>query len=147
MNNTIKQLIDISKEGVKQYLPEVNEEMLEENGKLYYMNDIEGTLFDWGMNERLCELMTFYNNSGMGAIKINVLSSGLINVYVYKDRAKSSFISFQKRITTEEALELVVLMYNIADKNNLFGKAVNDMNSDIQLTKEHYSEFNSKFEL
>lgn len=146
MNKIIKQLIDISEEGIKQYLPEVNKNELEENGKLYYMNDIDGTIFDWGMNERLCEFMSFYNNSGLGAIKINVLASGLINVYVYKNHAKSSFKNYQKKINPEEALELAVLMYNIADKNNLFGEAVNDMNSDIILNEEHYNEFNNKFE-
>ena len=146
MNKLVKRIIDISKDGVKQYLPEVKEEMLEENGKLYYMNDVDGTIFDWGMNSRLCEFMSFYDDSGMGAIKINVLASGFINIYIFKNRAKSSFKSYQDKITPEEALELVVLMYNIADKKNLFGKAVNDMNSDIILTEEHYNEFNSNFE-
>ena len=146
MNRIIKNLINISKEGIEQYLPEVKEEMLEENGKLYYMNDVDGTIFDWRMNERLCEFMSFYNNSGMGAIKINVLASGLVNVYIYKDCAKSCFKNYQKKIAPEEALELAVLMYNIADKKNLFGKAVNDMNSDITLNEEHYNEFNNNFE-
>ena len=145
MNKIIKKLIDISEEGIKKHLPGINKDMLEENGKLYYMNDFDGTIFDWGMNKRLCEFMVFYNNSGMGAIKINVLASGIINVYVYKDYAKSSFTNYQKKISTEDALELAVLMYNIADKNSLLGKAVNDMNSDIVLTEKDYNEFKNSF--
>ena len=143
MNKVLEKVVKIGEGAISKYLPEVELKMLEENGKLYYMNDIDGTLFDWQMNERLCEFMSFYNESGMGAVKINVLADGIVNVYLFKDNAKSCFYSYQEFLNKDEVLELAVLMYNIADKKELYGKAVNDMNSNIVLTLEDYQEFNN----
>lgn len=143
MNKVLEKVVKIGEEAISKYLPEVELKMLEESGKLYYMNDIDGTLFDWQMNERLCEFMSFYNESGMGAVKINVLADGIVNVYLFKDNAKSCFYSYQEFLNKDEVLELAVLMYNIADKKELYGKAVNDMNSNIVLTLEDYQEFNN----
>ena len=69
MNKVLEKVVKIGEEAISKYLPEVELKMLEENGKLYYMNDIDGTLFDWQMNERLCEFMSFYNESGMGLLR------------------------------------------------------------------------------
>lgn len=109
------------------------------------MNDIDGTVFDWVMNERLCEFMMFYNDTGMGAIKLNVLKNGKVNIYLYKNNANSSFKDVTSELfSKEEALELVVLMYNIADKKNLYGKSINNM-ENIVVTQELYNKFETLF--
>lgn len=140
-NTTLDKIIQIAQNGIKTYLPEVDDSMLEEKGKLYYMNDEDGTIFDWTMNGRLCEFMSFYDNSRTGAIKINILADGDINVYLYKEKEMQPFKTYQEKISKEESCELAVLMYNIADKRNLYGKAVNDMNAEITITQELYEEF------
>lgn len=89
--------------------------------------------------------MSFYDKSGMDAIKINVLSSGIINVCLFKDNDNLSFKTYQEKITEKESLELVVLMYNIVGKNELYGKAINDMDSNIEITREMYDEFQNLF--
>jgi len=147
MNKLLRKIDEIVNEALEQHLPDIKKDMLEENGNIYYMNDIDGTLFDWGMNERLCEFMMFYDKSGMGAIKLNVLHDGKVNIYLYRDKANSSFRQYSKKIFTEEEVyELVVLMYNIADKKELYGKSIYDMVDSIQMTDDMYSEFKSFFE-
>ena len=141
MNPVLKKIETISDDAIDNYLIDVDRTMLEENGMLYYMNDIDGTVFDCKMNNRLCEFMAFYDDSKMGAIKINVLLDGTINIYLCRDNAKSCFKEYQKRISEEESLELAVLMYNIADKENLFAKSISSMNSDLLLTEQLFSEF------
>ena len=141
MNKVLKKIEIIANESIENYLIDVDRTMLEESGKVYYMNGDDGTLFDWNMNNRLCEFMVFYDDSKMGALKINISSDGTIYIYLFKDNAKSSFKEYKKSITKEESLELAVLMYNIADKNNIFDKSITDMNSDIVLTEDLYNEF------
>lgn len=145
MNKVLQKVLKIVEEGITTWLPEVNASMLEEDGKVYYMNGDDGTVFDWGTNSRLCEFMSFYDKTGLGAIKVNVLSSGTINVYVYRDEMTSCFKEYQESITKEEALELAVLMYNIADKKSFYDKAVDTMDTNMLLTKEYYEEFESIF--
>jgi hypothetical protein len=145
MNKLLKRIVELGDEILEQNLINVTKDKLEDNGSLYYMNDIEGTLFDWGMNNRLCEFMMFYDESGMGAIKINILSNGTVNIYLYKDRAKSSFKNYSKTIfTKEEVYELVVLMYHIADKENLYGKSIHQM-KHIDVSEEMYNNFEKLF--
>lgn len=89
--------------------------------------------------------MSFYDKTRLGAIKVNVLSSGIINVYIYKDESTSCFKEYQENITEEETLELAVLMYNVADKKSFYDKAIDTMDTNITLAKEHYEEFESIF--
>lgn len=145
MNKVLEKVLKIVEEGIATYLTEVKISMLEENGKVYYMNGDDGTVFDWGTNKRLCEFMSFYDKTGNGAIKVNVLSSGAINVYLFKDEQAYCFKEYQENITAEEALELAVLMYNIADKKSLYDKAIDSMDNNMLLAKEHYDEFEEIF--
>lgn len=146
MNKLLEKIVKIANENLEKYLPKVKKEMLEENGTIYYMNDIDGTVFDWGMNERLCEFMMFYDDSGMGAIKLNVLKNGKVNIYLYKNNTNSSFKDVAIELfSKEEVLEFVVLMYNIADKKDLYGKSINNI-ENIVVTQELYNEFEALFE-
>ena len=47
---------------MKENLPEVSSDVLEENGKVYYMNGKNGTEFDWFVNNHLPTFMVFYND-------------------------------------------------------------------------------------
>ena len=53
-------------EKVKEYVnsaraefPEITNELLDNDGKIYYMNGNDGTDFDWDWNDRLCEFVVF----------------------------------------------------------------------------------------
>lgn len=146
MNENLKEIINVAHEAILRNLPDVKQSDLEENGKLYYMNGDDGTVFDWGMNERLCEFMSFYDDSGMGAIKINVMSNGTIWVYSFKNRAKSAFKTEKFEMNKSKSLELAVLMEKIADQKGLFDKAVEDMESDTKIEQGDIDKFLENFE-
>lgn len=59
---------------------------LENDGEVFYMNGNDSTLFDYGMNDRLCEIGVFYKESGFYAVKV-LVGKGQTVVYVYPDEA------------------------------------------------------------
>lgn len=147
MNNILIKISNHMKSNLEKFLPEINLSDLEENGKIYYMNGDDGTLFDWELNERLCEFMSFYNDkTNLGAIKTLVCSDGKIITYLYKNKANSPFKQIEDSITKTEAFELAVLLYEKADKLDIFDKAIEDMNTDIEITSELKEEFLENFE-
>jgi len=146
MNENLQQIIKLANEALSRNLPDVKKSDLEENGKLYYMNGDDGTIFDWGMNERLCEFMSFYDDSGMGAIKINVMANGTVWIYSFKNRANSAFKTEKFEISESGSLELAVLMEKIADQKGLFDKAVDDMENDTKIGQEDINKFLENFD-
>ena len=42
--------------------PSITDDMLCNNGAIYYMNGNDSTEFDWNMNDRLCEFFVFHKN-------------------------------------------------------------------------------------
>jgi len=64
------------------------------------MNGDGRTLFDWGLNERLCELMVFYDDeTNLGAIKTLVYSNGKIVTYLCKNKTNSAFKEIKDNTT------------------------------------------------
>lgn len=47
MNNTLIKISKHIRENLEKFLPEIKLTDLEENGKIYYMNGDDGTIFDW----------------------------------------------------------------------------------------------------
>ena len=50
MNKILTEIKKIAQENIKKYLPKVSNKDLEENGKIYYMNDKNGSTFDYYVN-------------------------------------------------------------------------------------------------
>ncbi len=147
MNHILIKISKHIKSNLEKFLPEVKLSDLEENGKIYYMNGDDGTIFDWGLNERLCEFMMFYNDeTNLGAVKTLVCSDGKIITYLYKNKMNSPFKEVEDSITEAEAFELAVLFYEKADKLDIFDKAIEDMNTDIEITSDLKQEFLEHFE-
>lgn len=46
MNKVLEKVLKIVEQGINTWLPDVTSSMLEENGKVYYMNGDDGTVFD-----------------------------------------------------------------------------------------------------
>lgn len=146
MNSILIKISKHIKNNLEKFLPEVKLSDLEENGKIYYMNGDDGTIFDWGLNERLCEFMLFYNDkTNLGVVKTLVGSNGKIITYLYKNKTNSPFKEIEDSITELEAFELAVLLYEKADKLDIFDKAIEDMNTDIEITSELKEEFLENF--
>ncbi len=146
MNHILIKISKHIKSNLQKFLPEIKLSDLEENGKIYYMNGDDGTIFDWELNERLCEFMMFYNDeTNLGAVKTLVCSNGKIITYLYKNKTNSPFKQVEDSITGEEAFELAVLFYEKADKLSIFDKAIEDMNTDIEITSDLKQEFLDNF--
>ncbi len=149
MNIILKEISKIVEENIKKYLPEVSTQDLEENGKIYYMNDKNGTLFDYYINNHLSPFMCFYNDKeNMGAVKLILNIDGKIDIYFFKNHKNKLYkqISTSINVTDNEILNLAVILNKIADNDNKWGASIEDMDSDIQITEDETNEFTSQKE-
>lgn len=147
MNKILIQISNIVKESLKKYLPEISTQDLEENGKIYYMNDKNGTIFDYYINNHLSPFMCFYNDKeNMGAIKIILYIDGKIDIYFFQNHMNEPYkgISTTVNASHDEILELAIIMNKIADNCNKWGISIEDMDSDIPINKNEMNEFISK---
>ena len=62
MNRILNNISEKIIEAIKENMPEVSVDELEEGGKVYYMNGKNGTEFDWFVNNHLPTFMVFYND-------------------------------------------------------------------------------------
>jgi hypothetical protein len=142
MNSILQKITDVIEDKIKE-LP-VEREALEENGKIYYMNGNDGTDFDWFVNDRLCEFMCFYDESKKGAIKVNLLKSGIIEVFLYKDMGDTLLNTSTMQIMNSEddIFNLAVIMKKTADDTRTFDRAIDEVNTDIKIEQEDIDRFN-----
>lgn len=149
MNKILKEISKIIKENFKKYLPKVSTQDLEENGKIYYMNDKNGTVFDYYTNNHLSPFMCFYNDKeNMGAVKLILYIDGKIDIYLFENHTNKPYkeISTSIQVTDEEMLELAVIMNKIADNDDKWGVSIEDMYSDIKITENEIKDFTSQEE-
>ncbi len=148
MNKILTEISKIAQENIKKYLPEISNNDLEENGKIYYMNDKNGSTFDYYVNGHFSPFMCFYNDEeNMGALKILLFIDGRIDVYIFKNHESKPFKEINTSIDVDdnEILELAVIMDKM-EKNDNWGFSIEDMNSDIQITENEINEFISQEE-
>lgn len=102
--------------------PEVTNDILYDNGAIYYQNGNDGTDFDWKVNDCLCEFMVFYKKSEMGFIKLRVNRNGNIDIYVYNESAYTPKHqeTVKNLLYSGDAQDLAATMYIIADKKKLY---------------------------
>ena len=74
---------------MKENIPEVSSNTLEEDGKVYYMNGKNGTEYDWFVNDHLPTFMVFYNDEkNLGAAKATVYTDGGMVIYLYDEKGE-----------------------------------------------------------
>lgn len=147
MNKILTEISKIAQENIKKYLSKVSTHDLEENGKIYYMNDKNGTAFDYYINHHLSPFMCFYNDEeNMGALKIILYIDGKIDLYIFENHTTQPYkqISTSVNVNHNEILELAVIMNKIADAKNKWGFSIEDVDSDIQVTENEINEFVSQ---
>ena len=141
--NPKEQIIKLIKDAIAKNLPDVKPEDLEENGKVYYMNDRDGTIFDWTMNEHACPFMCFYND-GMGAAKANMYSDGNVEIYVYDTTKDHKYVATEKgSMDKDDVLALTCFMFFNADEKDRFGKSLDDLEY-AQPSAEELEQFNNE---
>lgn len=111
-----QQVLDYIKSNIRDRFPEITDDMLIENGTVFYMNGNDGTGFDFSMNDRTCELMSFYKSSNYGFFKIFVTRSGLIDGYAYLEEGHGEAIHLEpKNVGEKEAKEFARALQLYAD--------------------------------
>ncbi len=124
--NPKERIIKIIDDALSENLVGVRPEDLEENGKTYYMNDQNGTIFDWTMNDHASALMRFYND-GIGAIKTLIHSNGNVISYFYDTTPDHRYMGEKvDKISKKDALVLTCFLYFNADEKGRYGKSLDD---------------------
>lgn len=116
--------------------PNITNDMLYNNGAIYYMDGNDGTEFDWNMNNRLCEFLVFHKNE-MGFIKAFVNMDNSINMYIYEDGGMKPTYEFIEEMEGLKAGSFANLMNYIADEEDLWDNPIDDLDWDVD-TMECY---------
>lgn len=139
--NEIKQLIS---KNINIYLPQVKLSDLEENGMVYYMNGKNGTEFDWYVNDKISDFMTFYNDEkNLGAVKLTLYNNGGVSLYIYDDNGSKFIKEVETHIeaSENEIFQLAVTLKNEADDNGIWDASIENINTDIEITNDKIDEF------
>lgn len=136
-------------EAIKNGLEDISMEELEEQGAIYYMNGNNGTEFDWFVNEKLPSFMMFYDDEeNLGAIKANLNSSGILDIYLYGEKGKTCIEEIQEQIDVsfKELEDLVLVLTQEADNRCFWGKHIESINWDADISEETRKQFREKQE-
>jgi hypothetical protein len=80
------------------------------------MNANDGTGFDFSMNDRTCEFMSFYKSSTYGFFKVYVTRDGKITGFAYLEEGHGEAIHLEPRhIGEKEAKEFARALQKYAD--------------------------------
>ena len=146
MESIREKIKNVIKDCIGKYLPDCSDDDFEEKGAVYYMNADDGTVFDWGTNDRLCEFMVFYEKSKMGAVKLNLKKTGSAVVYIYANEGKDFVKEEEISLCTEnEALSLAILLFNVADKEKKYDSNIDKMDFARKINEEEREEFLSNY--
>lgn len=144
MNRILNEIKEIIKQNINEYLPEVKPSDLEENGTVYYMNEKNGTEFDWYVNEHLPSFMVFYNDKqNLGAAKLLIYTNGEVVLYIYGDRGNKTIKEVQTsiKVTENELFNLAVILKSQAEDKDIWDASIDKINTDVEITDEQIAEF------
>ena len=129
---------------IKENLPDLSFDDLEEGGKVYYMNGNNGTEFDWFVNEHFPSFMVFYNDKeNLGAAKASVYPDGGMVIYLFDDHGRHMAKEVSTFLDVEEPdlLSLAVCMRCNADDKKIWDAALDIIESDVVPDERTISEF------
>jgi len=144
MNKTIQEIKQLMEENRKQYLPEVKESELEENGTIYYMNGKNGTEFDWYVNDKISDFMMFYNDEkNLGAMKCTLYKDGQVYIYVYGENGNKLIQEVRTccKALEKEILDLAVILKKEADDKRIFDASIEKITTDSKIEESQMKEF------
>ena len=117
--------------------PEITDDLLCDNGDVFYMNGNDGTEFDWNVNGRCCELFLFYKSTELGFIKVFVNRDNTMTGYAYLNEGNGDPIELSKEYFSnkDDALYLARLFFREADCKFLYDENINLINFDKTVNK------------
>ena len=90
MDKILQEIQSKIQTAIRDNMPEISADELEEGGKVYYMNGKNGTEFDWFVNEHLPSFMVFYDDEeNLGAVKASVYNDGGMIIYLFDDHGRN----------------------------------------------------------
>lgn len=117
--NNIRSIIkDVRKE-----FPEVTDKMLDEDGDIFYQNSVNGTLFDWEVNEHLPCFCIFKKDIDESFIRFMLKRNNTYYIWIYEDRAMKPFKEIEGRLEAGSAYKLFKKLY-FADKRGFYNQPV-----------------------
>lgn len=122
----IKEVINFVNKVRKNY-PQITDDLLCEDGAIYYMNANDGTEFDWEVNDRLCEFYLFYKENEYGFLKVLVNSDNTIDGYVYLEKGFGKPIKIEEEELFYSAENLYYQMYDNADCENKYDEKLENI--------------------
>ncbi|MBR1773545.1 MAG: DUF2185 domain-containing protein [Eubacterium sp.] len=129
---------------MKENMPEVSSDTLEEDGKVYYMNGKDGTEYDWFVNDHLPTFMVFYNDeNNLGAAKATVYTDAGMVIYLYDEKGNHLAKEVQTFLDIDESelLKLAVCLRCNADDKKIWDAALDRIESDILPDESTEAEF------
>ena len=133
MNSILKNIQAIMIGAIKEHMPDLSFDDLEEGGKVYYMNGKNGTEFDWFVNEHLPVFMIFYNDKeNLGAVKASVYTDGGIMLYLFDDHGKHLLKEEKAFLEASDTalLKLAVSLRCNADDKRIWDASIDLIGSD-----------------
>lgn len=124
-----REIEQIFKVARKMY-PSITDDMIYDNGAIYYMNRRDGTKFDWNWNNRLCEFCVFHKNE-MGFIKAFVNADNSIEVCIYEDGGMYPTYKFTEEMEGLDSNSFANLMNYIADEDDVWDNTIDSMDWDV----------------
>lgn len=113
IENLVNSIID--KSGVKRA------ELLD---GIYYCNGVNGTRWDWQVNNHLSPFIVFYKSKDWGFCKIFLMKSGRVDAYYYLPGALLKPIKFETEPIPPEDVEA---LYEELIKKSGYDKEVSDL--------------------
>ena len=144
MNRILDDIQSLIQKAIKENLPDISCDDLEEGGKVYYMNGKNGTEFDWFVNEHLPSFMVFYNDSdNLGAAQAYVYVDGGMVIYLYGDHGKKMVKEEKTFLDVKESdlLALAVALKCNADDKRIWDAAIDRIESDKDPDESEVAEF------
>ena len=110
---------------------DVTNDMLLNDGDIFYMNGDDGTDFDWEMNGRCCEFFMFYKDSENGFIKVIVTGEDIIYGYHYDNNGKARGERFEEMsLDSGDAEYLYRLLLQEADDKGIYDEPISNIDFD-----------------
>ena len=109
--------------------PEITDDLLLDDGEIYYQNREVGTEYDWIENGRTCDFMICYASwPQFGFIRIVGKKAGAIKVCVYNDNQMDPIETSEVPFSAAAIHDLNVALYYAADDSGLFDKPLSALN-------------------
>lgn len=116
---------------------DITNDMLLNDGAIYYMNGDDGTDFDWEMNGRCCEFFMFYKDTENGFIKVIVTSEDVVYGYHYDNCNKSHGERFEEyKLEDGDSEYLYRLLLQEADDKNIYDEPIFNIDFDAIVEEE-----------